>query len=265
MPVFNAGEYIGEAVQSVFDQHLTDWELIIVNDGSTDNTRALLDQIDDLRICVIHQENRGVSAARNTALDVARGEYITFLDADDALTPRSLEVRANYLQAHPDVDVVDGIVSVRDKNLQNEKRCYRPYYHGELLPRLLKLDSRVFFGVNYMLRRACIGKVRFLEGMTHVEDLLFYLTLASRKKLKYGHVDDVVYHYRTSAGSAMANMEGLEKGYLQLLSETKHLPGITKTGHLLLQLKIAKILFLCWRARGEWGRGWRAATKAVGV
>lgn len=263
MPAYNAGGYIGESIQSVLSQSLMDWELIVVNDGSTDETRAFLDQVDDSRIRVIHQKNRGVSAARNAALDFARGEFITFLDADDVLPQRSLEIRATYLRAHPDVDIVDGGLSVRDESLEKERRSYRPYYRGELLPRLLKLDDRVFGGPFYMFRRASLANTRFDVTMTHSEDLLFFMEIARSSKMRYGCVNEVVYHYRTGHGSAMANLEGLERGYLQLLARVGTFPEVTVADMVYLRVKIAKILFLSWRARGEWNKAINGAVCAL--
>lgn len=263
MPAFNADRYIMEAVNSVVSQSLDNWELIIVNDGSTDSTRVLLEQIDDVRIHVKHQENQGVSAARNAGLAVANGEFITFLDADDFLPPRSLEVRTNYLLEHPDVDLVDGVISVRDELLKVEKRSYQPYYLGLLLPRLLKLDDSVFFGPFYMFRSSLLGQTRFFEGMTHAEDLLFFITLASRNNIKYSHVKKVVYHYRVTKSSAMSKMEGLEKGYLELLREVRKIDNVSFYDVVFLRLKIARILFLSWNARNQLGKGIVAATRAI--
>lgn len=83
LPVFNGEEYVGKAIESVLNQTFDDFELIIVNDGSTDNTLEIIDGFDDTRIKLINQANQGPGAARNNALDVACGEYVMFLDADD--------------------------------------------------------------------------------------------------------------------------------------------------------------------------------------
>ncbi|MBL4775796.1 MAG: glycosyltransferase [Mariprofundus sp.] len=252
MPAYNADQFVNTAVQSCMAQSWTNWELIIVNDGSTDGTKDTLDRIDDSRIHVLHQSNKGVSSARNAALELAMGEYITFLDADDAIPPKSLEVRAVFLQENPEVDIVDGVISVRDATLQEEQRRYRPYYSGKLLPRLLKLDDCVFFGPFYMVRRSRLGGTRFAEGMTHAEDLRFFIEMADRNAIEYGHVNELVYLYRKSESSAMANMEGLERGYLQLLIAIRGLAGVSTFSLTLLRLKVAKILFLSWGNRAQW-------------
>jgi glycosyltransferase involved in cell wall biosynthesis len=264
-PAYNAERYIAKAVQSVLKQTWQNWELIIVNDGSSDGTRSYLVTLSDPRIRVIHRANQGVSAARNAALDMACGEYITFLDADDELPHRSLEARADYLSAHPEVDIVDGRISARDEDLQIEYRKYQPYYRGKLLPRLLRLDERVFFGPFYMVRKRCLDDMRFAVGMTHAEDLLFFMEVAGSGDIEYGYVTDLVYIYRKNMNSAMSNMNGLELGYLQLITKVKSLRSANRIDHAILRFKIAKILFLSWWAAGEQWRGITAAMKAVTV
>ena len=94
IPGYNTQEYVKAAVESVLSQDFTDWELILVDDGSTDGTGAIMDQIaaEDARIRVIHQANGGLSMARNAALDAARGQWIFFLDSDDLIVRGALGI-----------------------------------------------------------------------------------------------------------------------------------------------------------------------------
>jgi len=89
---YNQAHYLPSAVYSVLAQTFADWEAIIVDDGSTDDTGNVAAQFTDARIHYIHQENRGLSAARNSGIRAARGEYLAFLDADDEWEPHFLEV-----------------------------------------------------------------------------------------------------------------------------------------------------------------------------
>ena len=93
--VYNEENYIRKAIESILNQTLTDVELIIVNDGSTDSTQEIIDSYDDERIKVIVQENAGLGASRNRGMDIARGEYVTFLDGDDWFSPEALEITYN--------------------------------------------------------------------------------------------------------------------------------------------------------------------------
>ncbi len=106
MPAFNAENYIAEAIESLLRQSYATWELIVVNDGSTDRTAAIVAQFSDERIRLFHQPNQGEAAARNTALDKAEGEYLAYLDADDAYLPHHLEVTVQHLQSHPQTEGV---------------------------------------------------------------------------------------------------------------------------------------------------------------
>ena len=150
-PAYNAEKYIKETIESVLGQTYKNWELIIVNDGSTDSTEEIIKSFDDSRVVLLSQKNSGVSSARNLGMQSSKGKYITFLDADDVLPPESLKVRVDYLESHPDVDLIDGNISIKDADIKNDIGIYEPYYEGLLLPRLLALDSRVFFNVCYIL------------------------------------------------------------------------------------------------------------------
>lgn len=251
VPAYNAEKYIAQTIRSVIDQTLTAWELIIVNDGSTDSTPEAVAAFDDSRIKVIEQPNSGVSAARNTGLDEARGKYITFLDADDVLPPHSLQSRVAFLETRDDVGLVDGRIVVKDMDLDKTIRLYQPYYSGRLLPRLLALDSRVFFNVCYMFRRDILGEIRFKAKMSHAEDLLFYIRLGDAHAVNYGFVDEPVYWYRSGHTSAMANLDGLEQGYLKLLGEVDRMSAVSYRQKCLMHLKVTRIMVLSRLKRHE--------------
>jgi glycosyltransferase involved in cell wall biosynthesis len=92
IPTYNRAHLVGRAIRSVLAQTFQDWELIVVDDGSSDNTEEVVCSFQDPRICYIsHEVNRGGSAARNTGIKVARGEYVSFLDSDDEWLPEKLE------------------------------------------------------------------------------------------------------------------------------------------------------------------------------
>ena len=96
VPAYNAAGYIGEALASVASQSLADWEAIIVDDGSTDSTCECVQPfLEDPRFSLIEQENKGVSAARNAAVRRAVGDWVAFLDADDAWLPEKLETQVS--------------------------------------------------------------------------------------------------------------------------------------------------------------------------
>jgi glycosyltransferase involved in cell wall biosynthesis len=114
VPAYNAAAYLPYAIDSVLAQTYQDWEIVIVDDGSTDNTRAVVDayrsRLRD-RLQYIFQPNRGVSAARNHGIRAARGEFIALLDADDVWLPQRLELGVNALDADPAVGLVHSRVA----------------------------------------------------------------------------------------------------------------------------------------------------------
>ena len=105
LPAYNVGPYVAEAVQSVLEQTYEMLELIVVDDGSTDDTVEQLQAIHDDRLRVIRQSNAGSSAARNTGIVAGRGEWIAFIDGDDVWLPQKLERHVAYLRARPDADL----------------------------------------------------------------------------------------------------------------------------------------------------------------
>ncbi len=237
-----------EAINAVLAQTCHDWEWLIVNDGSTDATAILLDALEDSRIKVIHQANAGASAARNAGLDHARGAYITFLDADDLLPPDALALRAAYLDTQPNVDIVNGGVRVTSE--EHLLRHYHPDQdEGPLLERLARLQEGVFFNVNYMLRRTKIGDHRFPEGLSHCEDLIFFLTLAHDRALRYGAISDIIYEYRVQPSSAMSNLDGIEQGYLELIRRSQAMPGLSPATRHVQRQRVQRILVRSWLRR----------------
>lgn len=102
MPAYNAGKYIAETVRSITGQSYTNWELIIVNDGSTDNTADVLNQLIDPRIKVFQQENKGQCAAANQAFQLSKGTFIKFMDADDLISPDFIAQQVHRLGSRTD-------------------------------------------------------------------------------------------------------------------------------------------------------------------
>ena len=108
IPVYNSEKYLKECLDSLVNQTFKDFEIICINDGSTDNSKKLLEEYanKDDRINVYSQENQGVGAARNYGMTLAKGKYINFLDSDDILSANALKSAYEFLEKHAEIDVV---------------------------------------------------------------------------------------------------------------------------------------------------------------
>jgi len=107
MSVFNGGDYLSLAVKSIINQSYKDWELIIIDDGSTDGSVDILQSLNDARIIIVQdRENKGLSARLNQAIDMVRGRYLARMDHDDISHPNRLDEQVTYLEKHPNIDLV---------------------------------------------------------------------------------------------------------------------------------------------------------------
>ena len=129
MPAYNTGRYIREAIHSVLAQTFTYFELLIINDGSTDDTLAVISSFTDARIRVINQDNKGVANALNNGLSHARAPYIARFDADDVCYPNRLQVQHDYMMAHPDYSIIGSACDYADVNGEYVF-TYRPAAHS---------------------------------------------------------------------------------------------------------------------------------------
>lgn len=248
MPAFNSSLYIREAIESVLNQTYENWELLIVNDGSTDNTENVIAKFKDKRITYTFQQNAGVSAARNTALKQMKGDLFCFLDADDIFPIHSISSRVAKFQSNKDLSFVDGKVLSKSENLSTSISTYIPSFRGEPLKELVRLKSTCLLGNTWMIKKEASISYQFTEGLTHAEDLSFYLSICDGKQ--YDFVTDEILWYRRSDSSAMSNLSGLEKGYLHVYQISKNLP-ITHADRSYLKKRILRIMFLSWLMDGK--------------
>lgn len=214
IPVYNVEEYLGKCLDSVINQTYTNLEIICIDDGSPDNCGAILDEYakKDSRIIVIHQENAGVSSARNRGLDIAKGEYIAFADADDWLEPACYELAVKEFENDSDIDLVSwgvNIISLRqDKNneYQSTKKWYTYPFSGKqkltenLCSRMSSVPWRVLFKSQYLKEL----NLRFLNYKLS-EDTLFFYSYMSKVNYIY-FIEQELYNYVLRPNSAMEKL-----------------------------------------------------------
>ncbi|HEX7976733.1 MAG TPA: glycosyltransferase [Anaerolineales bacterium] len=176
IPAFNQCAYLGAAVQSVLDQTFTDWELVVVDDGSTDNTSEVAARFSDPRIHVMRQVNKGLPGARNTGIAASSGEYLAFLDADDTYLPNKLEIQVAHLDKEPGVGLSYASRIEIDQQDQPSWLVRAPEQTD-----LRRLVLGFPFTINDLLvRRTWVERVGGFDETfrLHSEDRDFYLRLA---------------------------------------------------------------------------------------
>jgi len=155
MPVYNASQYLKEAVDSILSQTYSDFELIVVDDGSTDSTLGILSGIDDRRLKIVGQPHAGITSALNMGIRCARGRYIARMDADDISLPTRFEKQVAYLQNHPEVGMIGSeyleidsggrVIGERhlplcDREIRAAIIKYNPFCHSSVMIRRGVLD-----------------------------------------------------------------------------------------------------------------------------
>ncbi len=179
-PCFNAEKYLEEALRSIYEQDYPNFEVIIVDDGSTDNSYAMLEQLQKVHgFQLYRQQNQGVSAALNFGLQHARGDYVATPDLDDIMLPHSLSVRAAYLDQHPEVGCVGALVIYIDSEGQETKR-----QNGN---RIRQLDFDYLLGNAYvcgapvsLYRMEALRAAGFYDPEIKVQDFQMTLRIASQ-------------------------------------------------------------------------------------
>lgn len=184
VPVYNVEQYISKCIESVITQTYIDWELILVDDGSSDESLTICKRYatQDNRIIVIHQENQGVSSARNKGIEIARGEYITFIDSDDYVSPTYLSDMVKY-----DTDIIaSGFTLWYASDNRSETKTFKQLNsysntNGDIAEAIeIGEMNHLWKGpCTKLFRKSLINEhnIRFDESISYGEDHLFVMSL----------------------------------------------------------------------------------------
>jgi glycosyltransferase involved in cell wall biosynthesis/LmbE family N-acetylglucosaminyl deacetylase len=239
IPTYNRAGLIREAIQSVVDQTYTDWELIVVDDGSTDETAQVVAEFGE-QVHYIRQDNAGACTARNAGFLASRGDYITFLDSDDCMLPHNLEILANTLESHQDVGVAYGWgYFYRQEFSRRELMDYQriqgeippqidpPWegaarhpggttLEGQILPQLVLEDSMLLGG--NLVRRSCIEAIGgFDTRIKYMEHWDFFLRLAMAG-FTFTCCRQAVMLYRNHLGNRFRDSAPMLQDHLTILN-----------------------------------------------
>lgn len=184
MPAYNAGKYIREAISSVLEQTYRDFELMVINDGSTDDTVSIVLSFNDPRISIVNKEHEGIAEALNTGLQLADSYYIARFDADDVCMPDRLEKQFNFLEDHPDYVLVgsdaeyiiengDFLFSFKciahsNDEIQQNMYVYCPFIHSSVMYKKGEVVRAGGYNIN----------------AHHFEDYLLWTSLANMGKMQ---------------------------------------------------------------------------------
>lgn len=219
VPMFNVEQYIAQCVESVLKQSFGQFELILVDDGCSDSTMRVVARFDDRRIRVVSQRNRGLSGARNSGIDVARGLYIALLDADDFWHPNKLVSHVRHLNSHPQVGISYSpslFVSEQGKSIgigqfpkltgitRQHVLCRNPIGNGSSpVIRRSVLEEIAFYGTGHNKYR----KMYFNESLKQSEDIELWTRIALTTQWQFEGIEKPLTFYRVNQGGLSANID----------------------------------------------------------
>lgn len=237
IPAYNAAEHLKETIDSVLCQTYKDFELIVIDDGSIDDTPDILQKINDCRLKIITQTNQGVSAARNRGIDEANGQYIAFLDSDDLWNKHHLENAICFFKKNKDI-VWYASLYTHDKSSfdsnSNVKRQYKVtnYFKGGFL---YVHSSTVVVATSEIKRHA----IRFREDVSNAEDWIVWNMFANiHCNVGYNIEEEVFYRLRTNSLTHSNKDYRQLLPYLHFLKESALNKTNSKEQNLFLKYKI---------------------------
>jgi len=218
IPTYNRADMVGDAIRSVLDQTYADWELILVDDGSSDDTRQIVEAFADLRIRYIYQDNKGLPGARNTGIQAARGQYIAFLDSDDLFLPHKLEWQLDALETRPELGLVAGGHIEVDEQL-HVLREVQPWHGHPTLKFQDWLFACPFCPSAPLVPRGELESAGlFDETMQRIEDWDLWLRMA-HLGCAMDWIKEPVCYYRIHGGNMVRNVRLMKEGMVTMLEK----------------------------------------------
>lgn len=208
VPCFNAAAYLGEALQSVLDQNVRNVEIVVVDDGSTDDSASVARRFTP-HVQLASQTNQGISAARNRGLEVAAGSIIAFLDADDVMPANSIASRLAVLDTNPTVDVAVGLVTqFLSPELDDDTR-QRIAISNE------PTRGRVVGAM--LIRRHVFERIGTFDSAFRLGETIDWVARADAAGVSMHTIDDVVLHRRVHSANSVRKAAQLRSDYLRVL------------------------------------------------
>ena len=195
MAAYNSGDYISQAIKSILNQTFSDFELLIINDGSTDHMVEMIETFKDQRIRLVHNDkNRGLTYTRNVALTEARGAYIAILDSDDIAMSNRLELQYNFFQQHPEYVLCGGhgiFINQRGEQIDNSNLTV-PI--GVEKIKMMLLFGNTFVNSSVMYKTTVFRELNGYQDYAPAEDYELFIRMA--EKYPVGNLDEILVKYR---------------------------------------------------------------------
>jgi len=201
MPVYNAQEFLAEAIESILEQTYENFELIIVNDGSTDKSEMIINSYKNSRIILVSRENKGVSASRNEAMALAKGKYIAMQDADDLSDKNRLHKQVNFLEDNPEIGLLGSNYHVIESDSKNICMTTDVFTRPKDL-KIAEVFSNQFGQGTVMMRASHVKDKSYDEALALSEDYDLWTRLSRITKI--ANLPEPLYKWRNHKKSASA-------------------------------------------------------------
>jgi len=261
IPAYNHGRFIAEAIDSVLAQTLPPLEVIVVDDGSTDDTAAVLARYGG-RIRVLRQQNAGVAAARNAGIAAARGDYLAVLDSDDAWFPRKLELQMARFAAQPELGLVHCGAEMIDAGGRTLSTTTNGM-EGRVAEAMLRMDREVIMpqGSSIVVPKRVTEEIGgYDERLPPSEDWDFCYRIAARYEI--GYVREVLVRYRLHGGGIHMNIGRMERAMMIAFEKAFADPAVQPLRNVSYG-RLHRILAGCYFERRELGRFARHAAVSL--
>jgi glycosyltransferase involved in cell wall biosynthesis len=224
IPVYNGAKFVSETIQSILNQTFNDYEIVVVDDGSTDATKSIIDEFTKQfpnKIRYIYQDNSGVSIARNTAINNAKGEFIAFLDSDDYSAKNRLEEEIRIIESDSRIGLVHANVTKVDGNgkvIETDLRA-KQYLSGNIFEHLFLRKANIACST-VLFRKSCCNRIGLFDvHLTKLgcEDRDFWLRLSKEYKIVY--IDKILSFYRITPQSMSQNVDQMFKARLYIINK----------------------------------------------
>jgi len=218
IPTYNRANLLGDALSSVFAQTYRDFEVIVVDDGSTDHTAEVLRPLAEQgKLKYIRQNNKGASAARNRGIAEAKGNLIAFLDSDDLFDPSKLEIQVNYYQAHPEMGLIHSGFTKFSDNENDLGYRDTSWFSGMIYPQILFYWTTLMAMDTVLVPRKVFDSIGlFDENLVVGEDLDMWRRIA--RKYPFGWINQSLARVRVHVGNISGNKMDAAEGFAKYLN-----------------------------------------------